>query len=119
MIGESANSQKVLLAAAVAEGTAVAKWAATNEVPERTAYRWAAEPEVRSEIESIRRRAAVFVKQSRIRGGKQSDVRSKDRIVTASPKPRRQARVTEVLVEQHLHSCAGPMRPRARSLAAS
>ncbi len=44
---EIANSQKVLLAAAVAEGTAVAKWASTNEVPERTAYRWAAEPEVR------------------------------------------------------------------------
>jgi hypothetical protein len=57
MTGESANSQKMLLAAAVAEGTAVAKWASNNEVPERTAYRWAAEPEVRSEIESIRRRA--------------------------------------------------------------
>ena len=57
MTGESANSQKMLLAAAIAEGTAVAKWASSNEVPERTAYRWAAEPEVRSEIESIRRRA--------------------------------------------------------------
>jgi hypothetical protein len=29
------------------------------------------------------------------------------------------ARVTQVLVEQHLHSCVGPVRPRARSLAAS
>jgi hypothetical protein len=57
MTGESAISQKMPLAAAIAEGTAVAKWASTNEVPERTAYRWAAEPEVRSEIESIRRRA--------------------------------------------------------------
>ncbi len=57
MTGESANSQKMLLAVAVAEGTAIAKWAASHEVPERTAYRWAAEPEVRSEIESIRRRA--------------------------------------------------------------
>ncbi len=57
MTGESANSQKMWLAAAVAEGTAIAKWAASHEVPERTAYRWAAEPEVRSEIESIRRRA--------------------------------------------------------------
>jgi hypothetical protein len=57
MIGESANSQKMLLAAAIAEGTAVAKWASSNEVPERTAHRWAAAPEVRSEIESIRRRA--------------------------------------------------------------
>ena len=57
MTGESANSQKMLLAAAIAEGTPVAKWASSNEVPERTAYRWAAEPEVRSKIESIRRRA--------------------------------------------------------------
>ncbi len=39
MTGESANSQKMWLAAAVAEGTAVAKWAATNEAPKRTAYR--------------------------------------------------------------------------------
>jgi hypothetical protein len=52
MTGESANSQKVLLAA----GTAVAKWASSNEVPERTAFRWAAEPEVRFDFESIRRR---------------------------------------------------------------
>ena len=37
MIGESANSQIMLLAAAIAEGTAVAKWASSNEVPERTA----------------------------------------------------------------------------------
>jgi hypothetical protein len=43
MTGESANSQKKLLAAAIAEGTAVGKWASSNEVPERTAYRWAAE----------------------------------------------------------------------------
>ncbi len=57
MTGESANSQKMLLAAAIADGTAIATWASSNEVPERTAYRWAAEPEVRSEIESIRRRA--------------------------------------------------------------
>jgi hypothetical protein len=57
MTGESTNSQKMLLAAAIAEGTAVAKWASNIEVPERTAYRWAAEAEVRFEIESIRRRA--------------------------------------------------------------
>jgi hypothetical protein len=57
MTGESTNSQKMLLAAAIAEGTAVAKWASNNEVPERAAYRWAAEPLVRSEIESICRRA--------------------------------------------------------------
>ena len=57
MTGESANSQKMLLAVAIAEGTAVAKWASSNDVPERTAYRWAAEPEVRAEVESIRRRS--------------------------------------------------------------
>jgi hypothetical protein len=39
MTGESANSQKKLLAAAIAKRTSVAKWATTNEVPERTAYR--------------------------------------------------------------------------------
>jgi hypothetical protein len=64
MTGESANSQNMLLAAAIAEGTAVAKWASSSEVPERIAYRWAAEPEVRSEIESIRRRATAFVNRS-------------------------------------------------------
>ena len=62
MTGESASSQKMLLAAAIAEGTAVAKWASSNEVPERTAYRWASEPEVRSEIESIRRAPARLSK---------------------------------------------------------
>jgi hypothetical protein len=44
MTGESANSQKMLLAAAIADGTSVAKWASSNEVPERTAYRWTGEP---------------------------------------------------------------------------
>jgi len=57
MTGESTNSQKMLLAAAIAEGTAVEKWASSNGVPERTAYHWAAQPEVRAEVESIRRRA--------------------------------------------------------------
>jgi hypothetical protein len=57
MTSESANSQKLNLAFAVAEGKSVAEWAHRNEVPERTAYRWAAEPEVRAEVESIRRRA--------------------------------------------------------------
>jgi hypothetical protein len=64
MTEESANSQKMQLATAIAEGTSVAQWASSNDVPERTAYRWAAEPEVRSEIESIRRRATLFVNRS-------------------------------------------------------
>ncbi len=57
MTGESTNSLKLLLAAAVARGMPVEKWAAENGVNERTAYRWAAEPAVRAEVESIRRRA--------------------------------------------------------------
>jgi hypothetical protein len=56
MTGESTNSQKMLLAIAIAEGTPVAEWASLNGVPERTAYNWAAQPEVRAEVESIRRR---------------------------------------------------------------
>jgi hypothetical protein len=84
MTGESANSQKMLLAVAIAECTAVTKWASSNEVPEQTAYRWAAEPGVRSEFESIRRRATVFVKKSRIRGGLQPHVSSQNRIMPLS-----------------------------------
>jgi hypothetical protein len=57
MTGESTNSQKLLLASAIAEGTSVAKWASASGVPERTAYHWAAQHEVRAEVESIRRRA--------------------------------------------------------------
>jgi hypothetical protein len=57
MTAESTNSQKLLLAASIAQGTPIATWAAENGVPERTAYRWAADSEVRSETESIRRRA--------------------------------------------------------------
>jgi hypothetical protein len=57
MTSESANSQKLMLAFAIADGTPVAEWALSNGVPERTAYRWAAEPEVRAEVESVRRRA--------------------------------------------------------------
>ena len=57
MTGESVNSQKLLLAAGIAEGMPIAKWASSNGVPERTAYYWAAQPEVRAEVESICRRA--------------------------------------------------------------
>jgi hypothetical protein len=57
MTGESTNSQKLMLAAAIAEGTPITEWAQSNGVPERTAYRWANEPEVRAETNSIRRRA--------------------------------------------------------------
>ena len=44
MTGESATCQKMLLAAAIAEGRAVAMWASIDDVPERTAPYWAEEP---------------------------------------------------------------------------
>jgi hypothetical protein len=53
---ESTNSQKMMLALATAQGMSTAEWASVYEVPVRTAYRWAADPEVRTEVESIRRR---------------------------------------------------------------
>jgi hypothetical protein len=55
MSGEAAESQKIKLTAAIAEGMSVALWAERNGVPERTAYRWASEPAVRAEIDLIRR----------------------------------------------------------------
>jgi hypothetical protein len=51
------ESQKTHLTVALAQGTSAAKWARTNGVPKATAYRWSKEPAVRSQIESIRRRA--------------------------------------------------------------
>jgi len=41
----------------MAEGKSTAEWASANRVAERTAQRWANEPEVRAEVESIRRGA--------------------------------------------------------------
>jgi phage terminase small subunit len=46
---------KLKLAAALAVGKSSAEWANANGVAERTAQRWANEPEVRAEVESIRR----------------------------------------------------------------
>jgi hypothetical protein len=43
------------LAAALAEGKSCAEWASANKVAERTAQRWANDPEVRAEVNSIRR----------------------------------------------------------------
>ena len=51
------QSQKTNLALAIAQGTSVAAWALENQVPKRTAYRWAREPKVRAAVESYRRRA--------------------------------------------------------------
>ncbi len=49
------QNRKANLALAMAEGTAVARWAETNGIPERTAYRWARSPEVAEQVEAIRR----------------------------------------------------------------
>jgi hypothetical protein len=49
------TSLKSSLAAAIAEGRSTAEWASANRVAERTAQRWASEPETRAEVESIRR----------------------------------------------------------------
>jgi hypothetical protein len=53
--GRARISLKTQLVIALAEGVSVRKWAAANNVVTRTAYRWAGEPEVRAEVERIRR----------------------------------------------------------------
>jgi len=45
------------LAMAIALGKSVKQWARENEVPTRTAYRWASEPDVRRQVEDWRRRS--------------------------------------------------------------
>jgi len=56
MSGEHRQSKKTQLALALAQGRSITTWARANEVPRRTAYRWAGEPAVRSAVESYRRR---------------------------------------------------------------
>ncbi len=55
MSRERRTCLKSKLAAALAEGKSSAEWASANGVGERTAQRWAKEPEVRAEVESFRR----------------------------------------------------------------
>jgi hypothetical protein len=55
MTNDERTDLKHTLAAAVAEGKSAARWASANGVAERTAQRWAAEPEVRALVESHRR----------------------------------------------------------------
>ena len=50
---ENRNSQRLLLASAVADSTAIAKRASSNEVSERTTYRWAAGPEVSDGVRNL------------------------------------------------------------------
>ena len=60
------ESQKTHLIVALAQGTSAAKWARTYGVPKATAYRWSKEPAVRSQIESIRRRAIDRAEHGRV-----------------------------------------------------
>jgi hypothetical protein len=56
-VSESSISLQMKLAVAVANGMSVKNWATRNEVPVRTAYEWAAQPDLLAEINLIRRRA--------------------------------------------------------------
>jgi hypothetical protein len=49
--------KKTSLVQAIARGQSIAAWAKTNEVPRRTAFRWARDPKVRGAVEASRRRA--------------------------------------------------------------
>jgi hypothetical protein len=55
MSREQRNSLELKLAFALAEGKSCAEWAGASGVPERTAQRWANEPGVRAQVESLRR----------------------------------------------------------------
>ncbi len=55
MSREERTSLQSELAAALAAGKSCAEWASANGVSERTAQRWASEPEVRAEVEAYRR----------------------------------------------------------------
>jgi hypothetical protein len=54
---EVPQHKKTRLALAIARGESVAAWARQNEVPRRTAFRWARDPKVRLAVEAGRRRA--------------------------------------------------------------
>jgi hypothetical protein len=53
---EPEESKKLGLAAAIASGMRISRWAKENGVPKSTAYRWADEPAVRIEAQAVRRR---------------------------------------------------------------
>ncbi len=55
MSKEKRTSLQTELAAPLAAGQTCAEWASAHGVSERTAQRWANEPETRAEVESIRR----------------------------------------------------------------
>jgi hypothetical protein len=54
---EVPQQKKTRLALAIARGESVAAWARQNDVPRRTAFRWARDAKVRLAVEAGRRRA--------------------------------------------------------------
>jgi hypothetical protein len=50
------QSKKAQLAIAIARGESITAWARQNEVPERSAFRWAKDPKVTRAVEACRRR---------------------------------------------------------------
>jgi hypothetical protein len=54
---EVRRHKKMKLALAIAEGEPVIAWEQENGVPERTAFRWAQDRNVRREVDACRRRA--------------------------------------------------------------
>ena len=57
MSEEPRERNKLELAFALAKGSSIRAWARANNVPKKTARRWAHESEVRAEVEAFRRRA--------------------------------------------------------------
>ncbi len=51
------KNQKTQLALAIARGESITAWARRNEVPLRSAFRWAKDPKLRGAVEALRRRA--------------------------------------------------------------
>jgi hypothetical protein len=51
------KSRKAKLARAMAQGESITDWARQHGVSERTAFRWASDPEVRRSVEAWRRQA--------------------------------------------------------------
>jgi hypothetical protein len=54
---EHTQDQKARLAVVIARGNSISAWARKNDVPVRTALKWASELEVRKTVELWRRRA--------------------------------------------------------------
>jgi hypothetical protein len=54
---EVRQQKKTRLALAIARGESITAWARQNEVPRRSAFRWARDPKVRRAVDAWRRRS--------------------------------------------------------------